>query len=577
MPTSRIRYISTALGLLFAVSGHYQQLSDAPSYINYPGLSEACLTALNTTVSCPPFLNPVSASREILDSDLVTELCVDSCYTSLDNARDTIQEACTASSDVIVHNNIVYPATFIIDNYLYTYNVSCRKDRSSAAQLNNPLGYDANLASQFASLTSSYNATGKYPTTSPTSYAMNATATTTKAPTTTTPVTSYLYCQNFASAVNSTLYVPLGCETRVWQASDSCESVVSTLDRVTVPQFLAWNPNFNSLYQNSVNFVNYVVCVSPPSGYLNSSTTDTANSPGSARSATTALPVPINAMNGSNTDCRYWYTFSLSLEDFYFLNLEIDANCTNLWLGEAYCVAPVGTITSYSGYPVTTPWISITSATFPSVTVTMSTPTTGYVATRSVMPTASGTLSNYTDYRNYDSASDRNNCSYVAFAEAINLSDFLDWNPSLPSTDCILQAGGGNDIDVQLLHTHSRLPEQHVWLRLQHTRKRLPRYVGRAASVELVDGIRLRRRALPEPVDLRYPRHLHCVGPTQTDTVAGCNEFYTVADGDGCDTIENEFGITFTQFYAWNPSVEAGDSCAAIESTYDVTFAQLYA
>jgi hypothetical protein len=44
------------------------------------------------------------------------------------------------------------------------------------------------------------------------------------------------------------------------------------------------------------------------------------------------------------------------------------------------------------------------------------------------------------------------------------------------------------------------------------------------------------------------------VGPTQTDTVAGCNEFYTVADGDGCDTIENEFGITFAQFYAWNPS-----------------------
>ncbi|KAL4866939.1 hypothetical protein BDV12DRAFT_198666 [Aspergillus spectabilis] len=41
--------------------------------------------------------------------------------------------------------------------------------------------------------------------------------------------------------------------------------------------------------------------------------------------------------------------FSLSLGDFYFLNPEIDPNCTNLWLGEAYCVAPVGTITSYLG------------------------------------------------------------------------------------------------------------------------------------------------------------------------------------------------------------------------------------
>ncbi|KAL4997218.1 hypothetical protein BDV10DRAFT_170105 [Aspergillus recurvatus] len=115
------------------------------------------------------------------------------------------------------------------------------------------------------------------------------------------------------------------------------------------------------------------------------------------------------------------------------------------------------------------------------------------------------------------------------------------------------------------------------------------------------------------------------VGPTQTDTVPGCKEFYTVDDDDGCDTIEDLFGITFAQFYAWNPSVgsdcsnlwlgyaycvdgststatttasttgpgaptqtgiaancikyhtvETGDSCAAIESTYKVTFAQLY-
>ena len=163
-----------------------------------------------------------------------------------------------------------------------------------AAQLSNPLGYDASLASQFASLTSSCNATGKYPTTSPTLYAINGTATITPAPTTSTPATSCtdsytvqdgdecnsvalglgvstydllytndldIYCQNFASAVNSTLCVPPGCDTHVWQGSDSCESVVSTLDGVTVPEFLSWNPNFNSLCQNSVNFLNYVVCV----------------------------------------------------------------------------------------------------------------------------------------------------------------------------------------------------------------------------------------------------------------------------------------------------------------------------
>ncbi|KAL4958979.1 uncharacterized protein BDV14DRAFT_194147 [Aspergillus stella-maris] len=755
MLTLRVPYVYAALGLLFAPFANCQQLSDAPSYIDYPGLSNACLTALNTTVTCPPFLSPVSASGEILDFDLVTELCVNACLTSLKDARDTIQDACTADTDVIVHNNIAYPATFIVDNYLNTYNVSCRKDSSTGAfcdpqilawssqsflnssqacsdcwlggqavRLSNPLGYDANLASQFASLTSSCNATGMYSTTSPTSYAINATATTTSAPTATTPATSCtgsytvqegdecnsvalelgvstydllytndldIYCQNFASAVNSTLCVPPGCDTHVWQGSDSCESVVNTLHGVTVPEFLSWNPNFNSLCQNSVNFLNYVVCVSPPGGYLNSSTTDTANSTGYTGGATTALPVPTNAMNGSNTDCGYWYTvvegdqcalisvqFSLSLEDFYFLNPKIDANCTNLWLGEAYCVAPVGTITSYSGYPVTTPRISITSATFPSVTITMSTPTTGYVATSSAMPTVSGTLSNCTDYRNYDSVNNFNDCRYVAFAESIELSDFLDWNPSLPSTDCVLEPGysycvgdgsdpyagtgaestyclGLNATELGTISTcncftrvrgyqnsttgygcstlqsdyHVTLDELLEWNSWMGSDcdaalfRNMSYYATRAVCIG-VDTSGSPTTSLTITVTATTTTS-SSVGPTQTDTVPGCKEFYTVVDGDGCDTIEDQFGITFSQFYAWNPSVgsecsnlwlgyaycvdgptstatitasttgpdaptqtgiaadctkyhtvKAGDSCANIQFTYDVTFAQLY-
>ncbi|KAL4943095.1 hypothetical protein BDV06DRAFT_234966 [Aspergillus oleicola] len=465
MPTSSVPYVSAALGLLFAVSSNCQKLSDAPSYIDYPGLSTACLTALNITVTCPPFLSPASASGEILDSDLVTELCVDSCYTSLENARDTIQDACTASTDVIVHNNIAYPEGDDCNSVALGLGVSTYN-----------LLYNNNLD---------------------------------------------IYCQNFASAVNSTL-----C------GLDSCESVVSTLDGVTVLEFLSWNPNFNSLCQNSVNFLNYVVCVSPPGGYLNSLTTDTANSTGYTGGATTALPVPTNAMNGSNTDCGYWYTvvegdqcalisvqFSLSLEDFYFLNPEVDANCTNLWIGKAYCIAPVGTITSYFGYPVTMPFISITSATFPSVTITMSTPTTGYVATSSVMPTASGMLSNCTDYRNYDSTNNLNNCRYIAFAEGIALSDFLDWNPSLQSTDCVLEAGYsycvGNGSDP--------------------CTERLPDADTSAGSSYCLD-----------------------LDATEPGTISTCNCFTRVrgyqnsTNGYSCSTLQSDYHVTLDKLLAWN-------------------------
>jgi hypothetical protein len=162
-----------------------------------------------------------------------------------------------------------------------------------AIQLGNPLGYDTDLASNLALLTSSCSANG-YGFTSPTAYALNATATTVPATVTATHpptctcsytvqatddcnsvakalnVSTYnllyennldLYCQNFAAAVGTTLCIPAQCDTYTWQALDSCDSVVSNFTGMTVPQFLAWNPNFNSLCQNSLNYVGYEVCV----------------------------------------------------------------------------------------------------------------------------------------------------------------------------------------------------------------------------------------------------------------------------------------------------------------------------
>lgn len=155
------------------------------------------------------------------------------------------------------------------------------------------LGFDDSLATNYAALVSSCNATG-YSYTTPTQYAFNATATATptRATATAAPscagaytvkvtddcnslalalnVSTYsllysngldLYCQDFAASVNSSLCIPPQCDTYVWQLTDNCNSVVSGLANVTVPQFLAWKPNFNSLCQNAVNYVGYVVCI----------------------------------------------------------------------------------------------------------------------------------------------------------------------------------------------------------------------------------------------------------------------------------------------------------------------------
>jgi len=301
-----------------------QQLSDFQIYMGYPGLSSSCEQALNTSVSCPAFLSSVSVRGGTLDTDEVTALCSDTCYSSLGSARDTIKGACIVSTDVIVYNDQAYSATFIVDNFIYTYSLSCRKDSKTgqfcdpqilawsnqtqltsaqscsdcwlgvqAMELGSPLGYNDDLASNFASLTSSCSASG-YAFTSFTAYALNSTAIDVpSSATATSPQTctnSYivqvidncnsiakahnvstfnllydnsldLYCKNFAAAVGTSLCIPLQCDTYTWQALNSCSSVVSRFTGMTIPQFLAWNPNFNSLCQNTLNFVGNEVCV----------------------------------------------------------------------------------------------------------------------------------------------------------------------------------------------------------------------------------------------------------------------------------------------------------------------------
>lgn len=54
----------------------------------------------------------VRGSGEILNSGQVMELCTDTCYTSLENAKGSIDNACTAKTDVIVYQNIAYPGIY---------------------------------------------------------------------------------------------------------------------------------------------------------------------------------------------------------------------------------------------------------------------------------------------------------------------------------------------------------------------------------------------------------------------------------------------------------------------------------
>ncbi|KAJ5656875.1 hypothetical protein N7507_008825 [Penicillium longicatenatum] len=672
-----------------------QQFTGTQMFTNYTGLSTDCQQALATNVTCSPYLGIVSENNGVVTADQIEDVCVDDCYSSLEAARSVIAAACTLDTDIIVVENVAYPATFIVDNYLFTYELSCRKDSTTgeycdplvaswsnqslntsqlcsdcwlgglALELNSPFGYDSVVAVNYASLTSSCNAT-TYTYATPTQYALNATATTEPATVTTTPASSCtgsykvqvedtcnsvaqalnvstysllymnnldLYCLNWAStAVNSSLCIPQQCDTHVWQATDTCDSVVGGLSNVTIPQFLAWNPNFNALCQNAVNYIAYVVCVGPPGGYLNHTTDMSGNSTvQNPTSITSAVPAPTNALNGSTTDCGLWYTVregddcslvtvanAISLVDFYFLNPEIDANCTHLELGEAYCIAAVGDINTYSGYPVTTPLFTVTTASFPAVDTSIPTATSdpGFVYTPTYLPTAPDTLTNCQRYANYDTTYNLNSCnSYTTGSDDTSSSDSgpgslcLSLNATESTTvsncNCFTGVNGYEkgeyqcaDIEEDFDITEAQLLTWNPWLGTDcdtNLYANLNDTDTRAVCIGVGSSTSTTATTTPSSTTATATS----VAPTQTGYIYGCQEFFTVESGDdfgkACTnlwlgyaycvkgptaTASSSAGAPTQTGIASNCNeyytVVSGDSCAAVEDAFEITFAQLY-
>ncbi|KAJ5801102.1 uncharacterized protein N7518_003170 [Penicillium psychrosexuale] len=160
---------------------------------------------------------------------------------------------------------------------------------------------------------------------------------------------------------DQTLCLPDVCEIYMVSSNDTCTSILGNLRyQISTPTFRSWNPTINSACSNLQALEGEYICISPPG------TTAIPNS-FALKAATTAIPVPANAVTTSNTDCGYWYTiqdndscvtvasmFSIAESDFYFLNPQLNNTCDSLWLGNSYCVQAVGSIQTYSGYDSTT-------------------------------------------------------------------------------------------------------------------------------------------------------------------------------------------------------------------------------
>jgi hypothetical protein len=207
----------------------------------------------------------------------------------------------------------------------------------------------------------------------------------------------------------------------------------------------------------------------------------------------------------------------ITLSDFYFLNPDIDANCTNLWANSSCCIEPVGDISTYPGYygNSTTSSIVLQTATgvtwadLPIVTVPSypTTTPTGY-------PLANGSIAGC--FETFDNSYGALTCASTADMFGVNVIDWIRWNPSLLN-------GGNYSLFTCVLANE-------------------PQYCGSFYNQSMV----------PPPLPIAYV-------PVPSDATANatteCLEWYTTEDNDACGTICQDYNIPYWALQEWNPAL----------------------
>ncbi|KAJ6534398.1 hypothetical protein B0H19DRAFT_1185942 [Mycena capillaripes] len=339
------------------------------------------------------------------------------------------------------------------------------------------------------------------------------------------PALSALECDS-GLASGTTVCLPQSCTLyTVKAANQTCDDILTDVNQnhlagadvtISKPQLLSFNP---SLISNCVNLPQFpTICISPHGGF-----TDIGNGGGSAvptATPTATVAPPGQTPPGTTANCGAWYLVqpgnfcqqvalnnSITLTDFTILNPEINADCTNLWANYYYCVAPFPPLGSGSTAPIVT-----TNGTGDGTLTVMSLPTATTPLTTQDLPSvtgvpaptnvAAGTIE--TGCASYYTMDDGFNCTWIESYFNISDADFTlyNYNPNPPCPSLT----AGSAYCVQVLNATDIIP---------------------AVPANAAPGS----------------------GPK------GCLRWYTVANGDGCTSIQTKFGLSVSQFSALNPEL----------------------
>ncbi|KAI5198887.1 hypothetical protein E4T38_07283 [Aureobasidium subglaciale] len=523
---------------------------------------------------------------ENLTTQYLDQLCTSECADSIFDYRANVLEAC----DNDVYNDTsnatqyqsasggAYSPIVLPDYYFTNYRQRCTKDSSGGycyqhllssntqdecdecglkmfrAELENGYFYNEALASDYSSLTSSCSVTN-LPFTSPPSVVIASNTAASPSPT----------------CAGRLVDIPSG---------STCDAVAAA-NNISTWQLLSTN----GLIGGCVDF--------PTSGALCVSGTCKTHK---VEPGEDCLQL-VYQFEG-DTCAHISVAKAISLDDFYFLNPEINSNCTNLYLNYSYCVQPVGDISSYAGYGIGAVTSGVTEVSSTKVTGTptaFDTLPDATMATLNVEPTsgylfalANGTRGDCEEYT--DNIYGAVDCAYIN--PGVATTDLTSWNPSLSPYSCTLVNETRyctilGDAYVYANYTEdtpytpgpanaakSSTASCYSWYSVQSG--------DNCSSIEAEFGINLAQfyhwnPSINQDCTGLQEVAAYCVlgedlpegsppGPTQVGIASDCQDYYVVESGDGCQSIADASQITVTQLEAWNPAI--GSDCKNLQPGY---------
>ncbi|KAJ7708606.1 hypothetical protein B0H16DRAFT_1438492 [Mycena metata] len=587
-----------------------------------PAPSASCAAALLATIDCNSTIPLMGVSTTLLEKDLGT-LCTSTCAASLASYRAKVVSACPGYSMILDTATNATP-----------YTVQCLKDPTSE--------------NYCSTVIAGYNASGgipSLPTNELCSYCVIATLNATLLNSVSFSVAVENLYNYVAEQCSLDLFNPASVTSPIVTAGTpsgvtiennaTCADIAAAANITTV-QLQLYNPSLGSTCQFISQQVGNLICIGPHGGFPDATVTSAPIAP--SGTATTLAAVPTPTAPGSTAACGEWamavagdfcgtfaLKYSVTLADLYTMNPEINANCTNLLAGSYYCVEPYPPFSSVTTTAIATSGtnysaFSTFSYSFPPYTSTVSLETLTPAGVPAPTNVAPGTRTAACGY--YYNIAEGDTLASIANISDNTEADLISWNAQLATA---VPAVGDAVCVIFPIGNYTLIPETPPENVSPFATTECADYYTTVAN-DSCDTIAAAQDITSEQFLALNPG-LTCAGllagaaycdfpltpilntgpPSNlaAGSLKNCTTYYTIASGDSCTTVDQQFKIALVDLLRWNTAltsscttiglgeaycvagggdtcneiytVASGDSCGTIETKFTITLADIIA